>query len=316
MYSKILGTGSYTPEKVRTNADLEQMVETSNEWIVERTGIMERHIAGADETAQSMAFEASRLALEAAGITADELDLIIVGTTSAQCAFPSVACELQKLLGTTGQGAFDVAAACAGFNYALSSANAFIQAGSAKKVLVVGVDLMSRACDPTDRTTIILFGDGASACVLGASEEPGIYSAKISADGSHADLLRLPFIDRATLEPQYLYMKGNEVFRIADNTLSSLVTKTIEENGFDRSDLKWLVPHQANMRIISATAKKLGLPMEQVIVNLDRYGNTSGASVGIALDEGIRSGRIQRGDLILLESFGGGLTCASALIRY
>ena len=181
---------------------------------------------------------------------------------------------------------------------------------------MVGVDLMSRACDPTDRTTIILFGDGASACVLGASEEPGIYSAKISADGSHADLLRLPFIDRATLEPQYLYMKGNEVFRIAVNTLSSLVTKTIEENGFDRSELKWLVPHQANMRIISATAKKLGLPMEQVIVNLDRYGNTSGASVGIALDEGIRSGRIQRGDLILLEAFGGGLTCASALIRY
>ncbi len=304
MYSKILGTGSYTPETVRTNADLEKMVETSDEWIVERTGIKERRIAGADETAATMAYKASLKALEAANLTANDLDLIIVGTSTGSYAFPSVACELQKMLGTTGQGAFDLSAACTGFNYALTVANSFIQAGNAKKVLIVGSDIMSRTCDPTDRTTIILFGDGAGACILGASEEPGVYSANVKADGSHSELLKLPTIDRNNPESSYLYMKGNEVFRIAVNTLSSLVVNTIEENGFQKSDLKWLVPHQANLRIIAATAKKLGLPMEQVIVNLDKYGNTSGASVGIALDEGIRSGKIKRGDLILLESFG------------
>lgn len=316
MYSKILGTGSYVPECVRTNADLEKMVETDNEWIVERTGIRERRIAQAEDTTAAMACAASKLALERAGITADDLDLIIVGTTSGQNAFPSVACELQNLLGTTGQPAFDLAAACAGFSYGLSVANSYIKSGLAQKVLVVGVDCMSKACDPTDRTTIILFGDGAGACVLGASEEPGIYSADIHADGKFGDLLKLPNIDRATLEPKWMYMKGNEVFKVAVNTLSHLVTETLAQNGIDRSELKWLVPHQANLRIIAATARKLGLPMDQVIVNLDRYGNTSGASVILALDEGILSGKIKRGDLILLESFGGGFTWGSALIKY
>jgi 3-oxoacyl-[acyl-carrier-protein] synthase III len=316
MYSKILGTGSYVPECVRTNDDLEKMVETNNEWIVERTGIRERRIAQEKDTTASMAYAASMLALEEAGITANDLDLIIVGTTSGQNAFPSVACELQNLLGTSGQAAFDLAAACAGFSYGLSVANSYIKSGQAKNVLVVGVDALSKACDPSDRTTIILFGDGAGACVIGASEEPGIYSADIHADGKHGDLLKLPNIDRITREPQWMYMKGNEVFKVAVNTLSHLVTETLQQNGIDRSELKWLVPHQANLRIIAATARKLGLPMDQVIVNLDKYGNTSGASVILALDEGIRSGRIKRGDLILLESFGGGFTWGSALVKY
>lgn len=316
MYSKILGTGSYVPECVRTNDDLEKMVETNNEWIVERTGIRERRIAQEKDTTASMAYVASMLALEEAGITANDLDLIIVGTTSGQNAFPSVACELQNLLGTSGQAAFDLAAACAGFSYGLSVANSYIKSGQAKNVLVVGVDALSKACDPSDRTTIILFGDGAGACVIGASEEPGIYSADIHADGKHGDLLKLPNIDRITREPQWMYMKGNEVFKVAVNTLSHLVTETLQQNGIDRSELKWLVPHQANLRIIAATARKLGLPMDQVIVNLDKYGNTSGASVILALDEGIRSGRIKRGDLILLESFGGGFTWGSALVKY
>ncbi len=316
MYSKILGTGSYVPECVRTNADLEKMVETSDEWIVERTGIRERRIASAEDTSSQMAYKASLAALEASGITADDLDMIIVGTTSGQYAFPSVACEVQHLLGTSGQPAFDVAAACASFSFALSIANTYIKSGGAKHILVIGVDSLSKTFDPTDRTKIILFGDGAGACVLGASEEEGILSADIHADGKYGELLKLPNIDHTTCTPQWLYMKGNEVFKVAVNTLSRLVTETLVANGVDRSELKWLVPHQANLRIIAATARKLALPMEQVIVNLDKYGNTSSASVAIALDEGIRSNKIKRGELILLESFGGGFTWGSALIRY
>lgn len=316
MYSKILGTGTYVPPCVRTNADLETMVETSDEWITERTGIKERRIAGPEDTVSVMAYKASVVALEAAGIVADDLDLIIVGTTSAPSAFPSASCELQALLGTRGQPAFDVAAACAGFSFALHTANAYIKSGLAHKALVVGSDIMSHSCDPLDRTTIILFGDGAGACVIGASDEPGIISSCIHADGSHADLLNLPNISRNSLKPAWMTMKGHEVFKYAVRTLSSLVDDTLAQNNIDRGELKWLVPHQANLRIISATAKRLSLPMEQVIVNLDRYGNTSGASVPIALDDGIRSGRIKRGDVILLESFGGGFTWGSSLIKY
>lgn len=316
MYSKILGTGSYLPPKIRTNADLERMVDTSDEWITERTGIKERRIAEGEDTVPVMALKASLPALEAAGITPDDLDMIIVGTTSAPYAFPSAACQLQTLLGTSGQPAFDVAAACSGFSYALSIADSCVKSGAARHVLAVGSDIMASACDPADRTTIILFGDGAGAAVISASDEPGIYSAAVHADGSHGDLLKLANIDRTKPEESWLYMKGNEVFRVAVNTLSRVVTETLEAGGFDRSELSWLVPHQANLRIIAATARKLDLPMERVIVNLDRYGNTSGASVPIALDEGVRTGRIKRGDLILLESFGGGFTWGSALIRY
>ena len=262
MYSKILGTGSYVPPKVRTNADLEKMVETSDEWIVERTGIRERRIAEGEDTVSVMAYKASVKALEMAGISADELDLIVVGTTSASNAFPSAACQLQHLLGTKGQPAFDLAAACSGFSYGLNVADAYIKAGLAHKVLVVGADVMSSACDPNDRTTIILFGDGAGAAVIGASEEPGIYSSTIHADGAYGELLKLPAVNRETLNPEWLYMKGNEVFKVAVNTLSHVVTETLEANSMDRSELKWLVPHQANLRIIAATARKLALPME------------------------------------------------------
>ncbi|MGN1392635.1 MAG: beta-ketoacyl-ACP synthase III [Succinivibrionaceae bacterium] len=316
MYSKILGTGSFAPNTVRTNADLEKMVDTNDQWITERTGIKERRIAQEEDTVPVMAYKAALKALEAAELSADDLDLIIVGTTSSPNAFPSVACEVQKLLGTKNQACFDVSAACTGFSYSLNIADAYIKSGMAEKALIIGVDTMSRACEPNDRTTIILFGDGAGAAVLGVSQEPGIISSEMHADGTYADLLKLPNVDRNNMEPVWMYMKGNEVFKVAVNTLSHVVVDTLAKNGIDKSELKWLVPHQANLRIIAATAKKLGLPMEQVIVNLDRYGNTSAASVAIALDEGVRTGKIQRGDLILLESFGGGFTWGSALIKY
>ncbi|WP_406547268.1 beta-ketoacyl-ACP synthase III [Succinimonas sp.] len=316
MYSRISGTGSFLPARVRTNADLEKMVETSDEWITERTGIKERRIAEEGDSAPVMAARAAEKALEAAGITAADVDLIVAGTTSSQYAFPSVACDVQRILGASGQPAFDVAAACSGFSFAMSIADAYIRSGSVKRALVIGVDSLSRACDPEDRTTIILFGDGASACILEASQDPGVYSCEIHSDGNHAELLMLPNVDRVTREPAWMLMKGHEVFKYAVKTLSSLVTDTLDKNGFSKGDLDWLVPHQANFRIITATAKRLDLEMSQVIVNLDKYGNTSGASVGIALDEGIRSGKIQRGDLLLLESFGGGFTWGSALVRY
>ena len=318
MFSKILGTGSYVPEKVRTNADLERMVETSDEWIVERTGIRERRIAGDNETVASLSFQAAQLALSAAGISAAELDMIIVATTSAENAFPAAACELQAMLDRPGIPAFDLAAACAGFTYALSVADQFIRTGNVKHILVVGADTLSRACEPNDRGTIILFGDGAGAVVLGASEEQGILSTHLFADGRYGELLKLPQAQRSTEDTDnaYMYMKGNDVFKVAVTRLSELVTQTLDANNIDKSELDWLVPHQANWRIISATAKKLGMSMDQVILTLDRHGNTSAASVPIALDEGVRDGRIKRGQLLLLEAFGGGFTWGSALVRY
>ncbi len=319
MFSKILGTGSYVPAMVRTNADLERMVETSDEWIVERTGIKERRIAGDHETVATMAHEAAKHALEASGISAAELDMIVLATTSAENAFPAAACELQALLGCGKIPAFDLAAACAGFSYALSVADQFIRGGMAKRVLVVGADVLSRTCDPTDRSTIIIFGDGAGAVVLEQSDEPGILSTHLHADGRYGDLLKLPQAKRGTVADDfspYMYMKGNDVFKVAVTQLSEIVTETLEANGLDKSELDWLVPHQANYRIISATAKKLGLSMDQVIMTLDKHGNTSAASVPLALDVGVRSGRIQRGQLILLEAFGGGFAWGSALIRF
>ena len=319
MFSKILGTGSYVPATVRTNADLERMVETSDEWIVERTGIKERRIAGEDETVVTMAKEAAIQALSAAGIVATDLDMIVLATTSAENAFPSAACELQGLLDCPGIPAFDLSAACAGFSYALSVADQFIRTGAAKRILVVGADVLARTCDPTDRGTIIIFGDGAGAVVLGASEGPGILSTHMHADGRYGELLKLPQGKRGPAAadfPAYMYMKGNDVFKVAVTRLSEIVTETLAANGLDKSELDWLVPHQANYRIISATAKKLGMSMDQVILTLEKHGNTSAASVPLALDEGVRSGRIQRGQLILLEAFGGGFTWGSALIRF
>lgn len=319
MFSKILGTGSHVPAKVRTNADLERMVDTTDEWIVERTGIRERRIADDSESVATLAHQASLRALEAAGIAASELDMIILATTSAENAFPAAACELQALLDCPGIPAFDVAAACAGFSYALGIADQFIRTGSARHVLVVGADVLSRTCDPSDRGTVILFGDGAGAVVVGASDEPGILSTHLHADGRFGELLKLPQAKRGMTEAEfnaYMFMKGNDVFKVAVTRLSELVTDTLAANHIDKSELDWLVPHQANYRIISATAKKLGMSMDQVILTLDRHGNTSAASVPLALDEGVRSGRIQRGQLILLEAFGGGFTWGSALIRY
>ncbi len=315
-YSKILGTGSYLPSMIRTNADLEAMVDTSDEWIVERTGIRERRIASEVESAASMGAIAAQRALEAASVQANQIDAVICATTSATYAFPSAACEIAGRLGINQAMAFDLSAACAGFCYAYEVAHSMILAGTAQKVLLIGVDLMSRACDPKDRTTIILFGDGAGAAVLGASGEQGTLAVHSSSDPKCGECLKLAYVDRFLLQPQFLYMRGNEVFKHAVTVLSSLVSKTLELGNMTADDLDFLVPHQANLRIIAATARKLHLDMDQVIVTLDKQGNTSAASVPLALDEGIRSGRIQRGMVILLESFGGGFTWSSALVRY
>jgi len=317
MYTKILGTGSYLPVQVRTNADLEKMVDTSDEWIVTRTGIRERRIAAADETVATMSFQAAEKALEMAGVAKEDIGLIIVATTTTTHAFPSAACLVQQMLGIKDCAAFDLAAACAGFTYALSVADQYVKNGAVKHALVIGADVLSRTLDPEDRGTIILFGDGAGAVVLGASEAPGILSTHLHADGSYGNLLTLPYKDRQNQDkPAYVTMAGNEVFKVAVTELARIVDETLQANNMDRSELDWLVPHQANLRIISATAKKLGMGMDKVVVTLDRHGNTSAASVPSALDEAVRDGRIQRGQLVLLEAFGGGFTWGSALVRF
>jgi len=317
MFTKIIGTGSYLPDQVRSNADLEKMVETSDEWIVTRTGIRERRIAAPDETVASMGCAAAQRALEMAGVDASEIGLIIVATTSSSHAFPSSACMIQQMLGINDCAAFDLAAACAGFTYGLSVADQYIKNGAVKHALVIGSDVLARTLDPNDRGTIILFGDGAGAVVLGASEEQGIISTHLHADGRYGQLLTLPYQDRAHQEqPAYLTMAGNEVFKVAVTELAHIVDETLQANNLDREMLDWLVPHQANLRIISATAKKLGMGMDKVVVTLDRHGNTSAASVPAALDEAVRDGRIKPGQLILLEAFGGGFTWGSALVRF
>ncbi|MGC0965875.1 beta-ketoacyl-ACP synthase III [Pantoea agglomerans] len=317
MYTKIIGTGSYLPSQIRTNADLEKMVETSDEWIVTRTGIRERRIAAPDETVATMGFSAAQHALEMAGIEANDVGLIIVATTSSSHAFPSSACMIQQMLEIKDCAAFDLAAACAGFTYALSVADQYIKNGAVKHALVIGADVLARALDPEDRGTIILFGDGAGAVVLGQSEEQGIISTHLHADGRYSQLLTLPYQDRAHQDqPAYVTMSGNEVFKVAVTELAHIVDETLQANNLDREMLDWLVPHQANLRIISATAKKLGMTMDKVVVTLDRHGNTSAASVPSALDEAVRDGRIKPGHLILLEAFGGGFTWGSALVRF
>lgn len=317
MYTKIIGTGSYLPEQVRTNADLEKMVETTDEWIVTRTGIRERRIAGPDETVATMGFHAAERALEMAGVDKNDIGLIVVATTSSSHAFPSSACMIQQMLGIDDAASFDLAAACAGFTYALSVADQYIKNGAVKNALVIGADVLARMLDPADRGTIILFGDGAGAVVLGASEEQGIISTHLHADGRYGQLLTLPNQDREHQDtPSYVTMAGNEVFKVAVTELAHIVDETLAANNLDRSAVDWLVPHQANLRIISATARKLGMDMDKVVVTLDRHGNTSAASVPTALDEAVRDGRIQRGQLILLEAFGGGFTWGSALVRF
>ncbi|ODP99839.1 MULTISPECIES: beta-ketoacyl-ACP synthase III [Salinivibrio] len=319
MYSKILGTGSYLPEQVRTNADLEQMVETSDEWIVTRTGIKERRIAAPTDTVASMAYQAAVQAIDMAAIDKHDIDLIIVATTSGERAFPAAACDVQAMLGIQGCPAFDIAAACSGFVYALSVADQYVKNGLAKNALVVGSDRLSHTCDPDDRSTIILFGDGAGAVVLSADENDGILSTHLKADGKFGELLKLKYPERGQSLPAdeaWLYMAGNEVFKVAVTQLANIVTETLAANQLEKSDIDWLVPHQANYRIIKATAKKLSMSMDQVVLTLDRHGNTSAASVPTALDEAVRDGRIQRGQTVLLEAFGGGFAWGSALVRF
>ncbi|NOS90061.1 MAG: ketoacyl-ACP synthase III [Methylococcaceae bacterium] len=319
-YSKVIGTGAYLPEEIRTNDHISQTVDTSDSWIFERTGIKSRRIAGPDESAASMAEIAARQALAAAECDPNTIDLIIVATGTPDRVYPSTGCLLQQRLGIKNTVAFDVQAACSGSIFALSIADQYIQSGAAKTVLIVGSELCSRIVDWTDRATCILFGDGAGAVLLSASDEAGILSTHICSDGEYEDLLYCPNPQAAT-EPNkdetgFIRMRGNEVFKIAVNTLGQIVDETLAANNMDKSEIDWLVPHQANIRIIAATAKKLRMSMDQVVVTLENQGNTSSASVLIAFNEAVRDGRIQRGQVVLLEAFGAGFTWGSALIKY
>ena len=323
IYSRIAGTGSHLPEKIVTNHDLEQIMDTSDQWIRERTGICERRVISEGESTTTLAEEACRKALEAADADPGEIDLLVMGTTTPDLVFPSSACLIQKKLGLPDCGAMDVNAACSGFMYALSIADKYIRCGDAKKVLVCGSETLTQVVNWKRRDTAVLFGDGAGAVVLEASEEAGILSTHIHANGNHADLLRTNtgvsrgFGDMSHNEfkPE-TEMKGNEVFKVAVRTLGRIVEETLGANKLEKSDLDWLIPHQANLRIIAATARMLDMNMDHVVVTVDRHGNTSAASVPLALDEAIRDGRIKRGDLMLLEAFGGGFTWGSALVRY
>lgn len=307
-FSRIIGTGSYLPARVLTNYDLEKMVETSHEWIFSRSGIAERRFAAEGEMTSDLALHASRKAIEAAGIDAEEIDLIIVATTTPDMPFPSTACILQDKLGIrNGGAAFDMQAVCGGFVYALNTADLYIRGGQAKTVLVVGAEVFSRLLDWNDRTTSVLFGDGAGAVVLRASAQPGIVAAKLHADGSYRHMLK---------SDPLVSMDGKAVFKFAVKVLSEVVEEVLEEQKMHGSDIDWLVPHQANIRIIESTAKKLGLGMENVIVTVANHGNTSAASVPLALDTAVRDGRIKAGQTILLEAVGGGFTWGAILIKW
>lgn len=320
-FSRISGTGGYLPEKVMTNYDLEKLVDTSDQWIRDRTGIEKRHIALDGQNTVDLAERAARHAIEAADITPEEIDLIIVATTTPDRIFPSTACLLQSRLDIHGCAAFDVQAVCTGFIYALAVADKFIKTGSAKKALVVGADTMSRILNWNDRSTCVLFGDGAGAVILEADEETGILSTHLHADGDYEHLLRVPFgisqgFDNITDTNSKLEMGGNEVFKMAVNTLGRIVDETLQANNLEKSDIDWLVPHQANLRIINATARKLKMSLDHVVVTVQEHGNTSAASVPLALDVAVRDGRIKKGEMLLLEAFGGGFTWGSALLRF
>ena len=323
--AKIIATGSYAPDKKLTNFDLEKMVDTSDDWITERTGIKERRIAGEKQSTSDLAYEASKIALKQAGLKARDIDLIIVATVTGDMPIPSTACLLQNHLDAKKAAAFDINAACSGFIYGLSVADSFIKSGTYKRILLAGAEALSKFTDWEDRATCVLFGDGAGAVVLEATNgESGVISTHLHSDGSLWELLNLPGggsknpPSKETINKKlhFLKMKGNETFKVAVRTLESLVVDTLKANNLKPSQLAALIPHQANLRIIQATANRLGLSMDKVVMNLDRYGNTSAASIPIALDEAIRIGRIREGDYIMLEAFGGGLTWASALIKW
>ncbi len=320
-YARIAGTGGYLPEKILTNAEIAEMVDTSDEWIRTRTGIEERHIAADGEYTVDLAEKAALKAMEAAGINKDDIDLIIVATTTPDRVFPSTACLLQQRLDIHGCAAFDVQAVCTGFVYALSIADKFFRTDSAKCALVVGAETLSRIVDWNDRTTCVLFGDGAGAVVLQQSDEPGIISSHLHADGAYENLLTMPYgvstgADKIIEGVSGIQMQGSEVFKMAVNTLGQIVDDTLAFNNMDKSDIDWLVPHQANLRIIHGAAKKLKMPEDRVVITVNKHGNTSAASVPLALDIAVRDGRIKRGEILLLEAFGGGFTWGSALVKY
>ncbi len=317
-HARIIGTGSYLPARVLSNSELEKIVETTSEWILERTGIQERHIAAEGELTSDLALKAAEKAIEAADIDAADIDLIVVATTTSDRIFPSTACVLQAKLGIGNAcPAFDVQAVCSGFVYAVSVAHQFIRSGQVRTALVVGAETLSRITDWTDRGNCILWGDGAGAIILQASDQPGIIATHLHADGRYQDLL---YVDGGVSMKKdgacYMRMSGNAVFKMAVNTLDAIVDETLAANGLQKTDVDWLVPHQANIRIIQATAKKLGMSMDRVVVTVDRHGNTSAASIPLALDTAVREGRIKRGETILMEAFGGGFTWGSVLLRF
>ena len=318
MYSRITGTGKYLPEKILTNHDLEKMVDTSDEWIRARTGIERRHIAAEGEATSHLAEKAAREALDSAGLGPDDIQMVVVGTCTPDLVLPNPACLLQERMGMTGP-AFSVEAACSGFVYALTIADQFIRSGQVERSLVIGAETMSRLIDWTDRETCVLFGDGAGAVILEASEEQGVIYSDIGADGRYRSLL---YADAGVSQEKEgggsaeLKMKGNEVFKVAVRTLEATADKVLADNNLEQGDIDWFVPHQANLRIITATAKRLGLDMERVVLTVKDHGNTTAASIPMALDTAVRDGRIKRGDLLLLEAFGGGFTWGSSLLRY
>ncbi len=313
MGSKIAGTGSYLPAKILTNKALESMIDTTDEWIFTRTGIRERHIAAPEEMTSDLATKAAQKAIANAGIDAHDIDLIIVATTTPDKAFPSVATMVQRKLGLANCPAFDLQAVCSGFVYGLSTADNFIKAGANQCVLVIGADTISKITDYSDRSNCILWGDGAGAVILKASEEPGIISTHLHANGQYEDMLHVP---KNPDGKDTIKMEGNAVFKVAVNTLDQIVDETLAANNMQKSDIDWLVPHQANIRILQATAKKLDMPMDKVVVTVDQHGNTSAASIPLALDAAVSDGRIKRGEVILMEAFGGGFTWGSALVKY
>ncbi|MFM1910852.1 MAG: 3-oxoacyl-[acyl-carrier-protein] synthase [Pseudomonadota bacterium] len=315
-HSRIAGTGSYLPERILTNAELERTIETTDEWIFTRTGIRERHIVAEGQYTSDMALEAAKKAIEAANIDIQSIDLIVLATTTPDRTFPSTACLLQQKLGIINCPAFDLQAVCSGFVYALATADNFIKAGAAKCALVVGADAMSRITDWTDRSNCILWGDGAGAVILQASDEQGILSTHLHANGNYADMLMVPQGVSNQEGSKTILMEGNAVFKMAVNTLDAIVDDTLAANGLEKSDVDWLVPHQANIRILQSTAKKLGMSMDRVVTTVDKHGNTSAASIPLALDVAVRDGRIKRGETILMEAFGGGFTWGSVLMKY
>jgi 3-oxoacyl-[acyl-carrier-protein] synthase-3 len=315
-HSRIAGTGSYLPERILTNAELERTIDTTDEWIFTRTGIRERHIIAKGQFTSDMALEAAKNAIEAANIDIQSIDLIVLATTTPDRTFPSTACLLQQKLGIINCPAFDLQAVCSGFVYALATADNFIKAGAAKCALVVGADAMSRITDWTDRSNCILWGDGAGAVILQASDDQGILSTHLHANGNYADMLMVPQGVSNQEGSKTILMEGNAVFKMAVNTLDAIVDDTLAANGLEKSDVDWLVPHQANIRILQSTAKKLGMSMDRVVTTVDKHGNTSAASIPLALDVAVRDGRIKRGETILMEAFGGGFTWGSVLMKY